>query len=42
MVPIVVFTHPAREEAVRRALAVVDRMPEVAARTRLVRIEENV
>ncbi len=41
-VPIVVFTHPAREEAVRRALAAVDRMPEVAARTRLIRIEENV
>jgi homoserine dehydrogenase len=41
-VPIVVFTHPARERAVRGALAVVDRMPEVAARTRLVRIEENV
>jgi homoserine dehydrogenase len=41
-VPIVVFTHPAREEFVRRALAEVDRMPEVAARTRLVRIEEDV
>jgi homoserine dehydrogenase len=41
-VPIVVFTHPAREEAVRRALAVVDAMPEVAARTRLVRIETGV
>jgi homoserine dehydrogenase len=41
-VPIVVFTHPAREEAVRRALAVIDRMPEVAARSRLVRIEESV
>jgi homoserine dehydrogenase len=41
-VPIVVFTHPAREEAVRRALATIDRMPEVAARSRLVRIEEGV
>ncbi len=41
-VPILVFTHPAREEAVRRALAAVDRMPEVAVRTRLVRIEEGV
>jgi homoserine dehydrogenase len=41
-VPIVVFTHPAKEAAVRRALAVVDAMPEVAARTRLVRIEEGV
>ncbi len=40
-VPIVVFTHPAREDAVRRALQRVDRMPEVAARTRLVRIEED-
>jgi homoserine dehydrogenase len=41
-VPIVVFTHPAREQAVRRALATIDRMPEVAARSRLVRIEEGV
>jgi homoserine dehydrogenase len=41
-VPIVVFTHPAREAAVRRALAVIDRMAEVAARSRLVRIEEGV
>ena len=41
-VPIVVFTHPAREAAVRQALASIDRMPEVAARSRLVRIEEGV
>jgi homoserine dehydrogenase len=41
-VPIVVFTHPAREAAVQRALAAIDRMPEVAARSRLVRIEEGV
>jgi len=40
-VPIVVMTHPAREEAVRRALAVIDGLPEVTAPTRLVRIEEE-
>ena len=40
-VPIVVLTHPAREEAVRKALAVVDALPEVTAPTRLIRIEED-
>jgi len=40
-VPIVVMTHPAREDAVRRALAVIDGLPEVTAPTRLVRIEEE-
>jgi homoserine dehydrogenase len=40
-VPIVVLTHPAREESVRRALAVVDGMPEVTEPTRLIRIEEE-
>lgn len=40
-VPIVLFTHPAREFAVRRALAEIDRLPEVTAPTRLVRIEED-
>jgi homoserine dehydrogenase len=39
-VPIVVFTHPAQESAVRRALDVVDGLAEVTAPTRLVRIEE--
>jgi homoserine dehydrogenase len=40
-VPILVFTHPARESAVRRALATIDRLPEIAAPTRLLRIEEE-
>jgi len=40
-VPVLVFTHPAREAAVRRALAAIDRLPEIAAATRLVRIEEG-
>jgi homoserine dehydrogenase len=40
-VPVLVFTHPAREDAVRRALATIDRLPEIAAPTRLVRIEEE-
>jgi homoserine dehydrogenase len=40
-VPIVVFTHPASEAAVRLALDAVDRLPEVTAPTRLIRIEEE-
>jgi homoserine dehydrogenase len=40
-VPVVVMTHPAREAAVRRALDRIDALPDVAARTRLVRIEEE-
>jgi homoserine dehydrogenase len=40
-VPVLVFTHPAREDAVRRALATIDRRPEIAAPTRVVRIEEE-
>jgi homoserine dehydrogenase len=40
-VPILLFTHPARESAVRRALAGIDRLPEIAAPTRLLRIEEK-
>ncbi len=40
-VPIVVLTHPAREFAIRHALAEIDRLPEVTAPTRLVRIEED-
>ena len=40
-VPVLVFTHPAREDAVRRALATIDRLPEIAAPTRLVRVEEE-
>jgi homoserine dehydrogenase len=40
-VPVVVLTHPAREGAVRRALERIDALPAVAARTRLIRIEED-
>jgi len=40
-VPIVVFTHPALEAAVRTALDSIDQLPEVTARTRLIRIEEE-
>ena len=40
-VPVVVFTHPAPERAVRRALDRIDALPEVTAPTRLVRIEEE-
>jgi homoserine dehydrogenase len=40
-VPIVVLTHPAREFAIQHALAEIDRLPEVSAPTRLVRIEED-
>jgi homoserine dehydrogenase len=40
-VPIVVLTHPAREFAIRRAIAEIDGLPELTAPTRLVRIEED-
>jgi len=40
-VPIIVLTHPAQEFAIRRAMAEIDRLPEVTAPTRLVRIEED-
>jgi homoserine dehydrogenase len=40
-VPIVVLTHPARESAIQQAFAEIDRLPEVIAPTRLVRIEED-
>jgi len=40
-VPIIVFTHPASEAAVRTALDSIDQLPEVTARTRLIRIEEE-
>ena len=40
-VPIVVLTHPARELAIQQAIAEIDRLPEVTAPTRLVRIEED-
>jgi homoserine dehydrogenase len=40
-VPIVVFTHPASEAAVRTALDAIDQLSDVTARTRLIRIEEE-
>jgi homoserine dehydrogenase len=40
-VPIVVLTHPALEGDVRRALERIDALPALAARTRLIRIEED-
>jgi len=41
VVPVVVLTHPAREGPVRAALERIDALAAVAARTRLVRIEEG-
>jgi homoserine dehydrogenase len=40
-VPVLVQTHPAREAAIRSALEEIDRLPDVTAPTRLVRIEED-
>jgi homoserine dehydrogenase len=40
-VPVLVMTHPARESAVRAALDAIDRLPDVTARSLLVRIEED-
>ena len=40
-VPIVILTHPAREGDVREALAQAERLPEVSASTRMIRIEED-
>jgi hypothetical protein len=40
-VPVLVLTHPAREDAVRSAMQEIDRLPDVTATTRLVRIEEE-
>jgi homoserine dehydrogenase len=41
-VPVLVFTHPASEAAVRRALQRIDGLPDVTAPTRLIRIEDDV
>ena len=41
-VPVLVQTHPAREAAIRAALEQIDRLQDVTAPTRLVRIEEDV
>ena len=40
-VPVVVLTHAAREAQVRQALEQIDRMADVRAPTRLIRIEEE-
>ena len=40
-VPVLVLTHPAREDALRAALERIDALPDVTAPTRLVRIEEG-
>ena len=40
-VPVLVMTHPARESAVHAALDAIDRLPDVTARSLLVRIEED-
>ncbi|MGH0031305.1 MAG: homoserine dehydrogenase [Myxococcota bacterium] len=40
-VPVLVQTHPAREAAVRAALMEIDRLPDVTAPTRLIRIEDD-
>jgi len=40
-VPVLVKTHPAPERAVRRALEEIDRLPDVTAPTRMIRIEEG-
>jgi len=40
-VPVLVQTHPARERAVRRALEIINRLPDVTAPTCLIRIEED-
>ncbi len=40
-VPVLVLTHPASEQAVRRAAEQIDSLPDVTAPTRLIRIEED-
>jgi homoserine dehydrogenase len=40
-VPVLVLTHPAREDALRDALERIDALPDVTAPTRLIRIEER-
>ncbi len=40
-VPVLVFTHPASEAAVQRALQCIDGLPDVTAPTRLIRIEDD-
>jgi len=40
-VPVLVKTHPAPERSVRQALEEIDRLPDVTAPTRMIRIEEG-
>ncbi|MDD5556753.1 MAG: homoserine dehydrogenase [bacterium] len=42
VVPVVIMTHRAREKDVRRALARIDRLPFVKARTMLIRVEARI
>jgi homoserine dehydrogenase len=41
-VPVIVLTHPCGESALRRALEQIDRLDDVTAPTRLIRIEEGI
>jgi homoserine dehydrogenase len=40
-VPVLVWTHPVREASLRAAIARIDRLPDVTAPTRMIRIEED-
>ncbi len=40
-VPVLVLTHPASEASIQRAIEGIDQLPDVAAPTRLLRIEED-
>lgn len=40
-VPVLLLTHPASEASVRSALDEIDRLPDVTAPTRLIRIDED-
>jgi hypothetical protein len=38
-VPVVMMTHEAREKDMRRALSAIDRLPDVASTTTMIRVE---
>jgi homoserine dehydrogenase len=40
-VPVVMMTHEARERDMRAALAAIDRLPEVPARSTMLRVEDT-
>jgi homoserine dehydrogenase len=40
-VPVLVYTHPTREAAVRRAIEHIDGLPDVTAATRMIRVEDD-